>query len=133
MSSSNSSTGSNFQTINSKSRSRSSNISHVKRSTRQSYITVTSTTKQTNLKTKYQSGKVNLDQPDDDLEDTSLTPCSKKCFFISFFLPCIGCYGFSQIKNKNRREKLWGIIMLISSFIVLFLWILAIIIFAVFY
>ena len=90
------------------------------------------TNTKTSLKSNFQSGKINLEQ-ENELEDITVNPCNKKLFLISFILPCIGFYGFTQMKNQNRREKLWSIFMILYAFMMTIILIIIVVLFAVFY
>ncbi|EDR29623.1 hypothetical protein EDI_131920 [Entamoeba dispar SAW760] len=82
-------------------------------SSKQTYASILTNT-QMKPTTKNTSGKVNF-TTNDDIEDINEFPFNKKVFLFTIIFPCIGYYGIFHLNNSNRRERLWGVAMLIYA------------------
>ena len=120
---------SNFQTVNTKSNSLGLKMRF---STKPTHSNMTGT-RGTMSKTKFQSGKLDMTQQEDDFENTTITPTNKKIFFFTLFIPCIGFFGFCRFQTQNRREKLWAIAAILYALLMSFCLVVLVIFFFVFY
>ena len=120
---------SNFQSVNTKSNSMGLKMRYNTKPSRSTF----SSTRGTTIKTKFQSGKLDMNQTDDDFEDITITPFNKRLFLFTLFLPCIGFFGLCQLKAQNRREKLWGILLLFYAVLMTFIFIILLVFAIAFY